>query len=391
MSNRLCRHDDVFCTILPPHMLKHMASSGDKDVCDRAYRSLEVTAAARGQRAILGPMAAALTVSAGEKRRTIYDAQRKQSLPGKLVRGEDGKPSKDVTVNEAFDGAGATYDFYNAVCARNSVDGRGMRLDSTVHYGVNFLNAFWNGTQMVYGDGDGKIFNRFTGSVDIIGHELTHGVVQFSAALEYQDQSGALNESFADVFGSLVKQYLRKQTADKADWLIGEGLLATGIRGVALRSLKAPGTAYNDPLLGKDPQPATMANFVNTEDDNGGVHINSGIPNKAFYQLATILGGFAWEKAGRIWYDALTRKLSRDATFQQCAQATFVAAGELFGAGKAEQIATQQAWQAVGIAITTAAVAMGPKIPVKRVAAKSAPAPALAKPSARKPAPKRAR
>src|SRR5205085_5121307 len=151
------------------------------------------------------------------------------------------------------------------------------------------------------------------------GHELTHGVVQFTAGLEYQDQSGALNESFADIFGSLVKQFQRKQTADKADWLIGEGLLAKGIRGVALRSLKAPGSAYNDPLLGKDPQPATMASFVQTDDDNGGVHINSGIPNRAFHQLATILGGFAWEKAGRIWYSALTRKLTKDATFQQCA------------------------------------------------------------------------
>ena len=369
---------DVFCTILPPHMLKHMATVGDKRICDLAHRAIDAAAAARGQRAILGPMAALLSVSPGEKRRTVYDAKHAQQLPGKLVRGEADKKVKDVSVNEAFDGAGATYDFYREVYGRNSVDGNGMRLDSTVHYGRDFDNAFWNGMQMVYGDGDGRIFNRFTQCIDVIGHELTHGVVQFSAGLIYQDESGALNEHFADVFGSLVKQYQKKQTADKADWLIGEGLLARGIKGFALRSLKSPGTAYNDPMLGRDPQPAHMKNFLRTDDDNGGVHINSGIPNKAFQTLATILGGFAWERAGKIWYEALTRRLTSSATFQQCADATFEAAGALFGAGKAEQLAVRQAWQTVGMDVVKGQVVVaGPKLPVKAAAvAAAAPAPA---------------
>lgn len=361
---------DVFCTILPPHMLKHMATVGDKETCDRAYRSMEAAAAARGQRGTIGPMAALLAVSPGEKRRTIFDAKNTQQLPGKLVRGEGDKKGKDVAVNEAFDGAGATYDFFKEVYGRNSVDGNGMRLDSTVHYGRDFDNAFWNGMQMVYGDGDGRIFNRFTQCVDIIGHELTHGVVQFSGGLIYQDESGALNEHFADVFGSLVKQFQKKQTADKADWLIGQGLLAPGIKGVALRSLKNPGTAYNDPMLGRDPQPAHMKNFLRTDDDNGGVHINSGIPNKAFQTLATILGGFAWERAGKIWYEALTRRMTSSATFQQCADATFEAAGALFGAGNAEQLAVRQAWQAVGMDVIKGQVVVaGPKLTVKAAAA----------------------
>jgi len=372
---------DVFCTILPPHMLKHMATAGDKETCDRAHRSLEAAAAARGQRAILGPMAALLAVSPGEKRRTVYDAKNGQVLPGKLVRGEDDKKTKDVSVNEAFDGAGATYDFYRTVYGRNSVDGNGMRLDSTVHYGRNFDNAFWNGMQMVYGDGDGRIFNRFTQSLDVIGHELTHGVVQFSAGLVYQDESGALNEHFADVFGSLVKQFSKQQTADKADWLIGEGLLAKGIKGIALRSLKSPGTAYNDPLLGRDPQPAHMKNFLRTDDDNGGVHINSGIPNKAFATLATILGGFAWERAGKIWYETLTRRLTANATFQQCADATYESAGALFGAASAEQLAVRQAWQTVGVELTKGLVVVdGPKLPVKSAPSPAAPAPPLLRP-----------
>ena len=147
----------------------------------------------------------------------------------------------------------------------------------------DYDNAFWDGTQMVFGDGDGVIFLPFTRSVDVIGHELAHGVTQYTSGLNYQDQSGALNESVSDVFGVLVKQRLLGQTADQADWLVGAELLAPGVNGVALRSMAAPGTAYDDPRLGKDPQPGHMRDYVDTTDDNGGVHINSGIPNKAFH------------------------------------------------------------------------------------------------------------
>lgn len=196
-----------------------------------------------------------------------------------------------------------------------------------MHYGQDYDNAFWNGHQMVFGDGDGEIFGDFTACVDVIGHELTHGVTQFTAGLQYQDQPGALNESVSDVFGSLVKQHSLGQDAAHADWLIGAGLLAPGIQGVALRSMKAPGTAYDDPRLGKDPQPAHMRDYVDTTDDNGGVHINSGIPNHAFYLLATALGGQAWDRAGRIWYDALTGgRLAADADFTAFARATVAAA-----------------------------------------------------------------
>src|SRR5262249_20304804 len=163
-----------------------------------------------------------------------------------------------------------TYDLYFDVYGRNSIDGQGTRLDSSVHYGQAYDNAFWDGTQMVYGDGDGKLFERFTRAVDVIGHELTHGVTAHEANLDYQNQPGALNESFSDVFGSLVKQGSLAQTAGEADWLIGEGLFTAKVKGVALRSLKAPGTAYDDPVLGKDPQPATMKGYVQTTDDDGG-------------------------------------------------------------------------------------------------------------------------
>src|ERR1044072_7997858 len=230
----------------------------------------------RGQREVLTTFAALGMTPTGTMRRTIYDAKQGMTLPGKLVRSEGGKKSKDTAVNEAYDGSGKTYKFYLNIFQRNSIDDRGMRLDSTVHFRRGFNNAFWNGQQMVYGDGDGQIFNRFTKSLDVIGHELTHGVTQYEAGLVYQDQPGALNEHFSDVFGSLVRQFAKKQKAKQADWLIGKGICAPGIQGVALRSMKAPGTAYNDPLIGKDPQPAHMSHFVQTTADFGGVHINSG-------------------------------------------------------------------------------------------------------------------
>ena len=257
--------------------------------------------------------------------------------------------SKDIAVNEAYDGSGATYDFFFRVFGRSSIDGRGFRLDSTVHYGRNYDNAFWNGQQMVYGDGDGEVFRRFTVALDVIGHELVHGLTQYEANLDYRGQSGALNESFSDVFGSLVKQYKRKQTVGEADWLIGEGLFMPGIKARGIRSLKEPGTAYDDPLLGKDPQPGHMRDYVHTMEDNGGVHINSGIPNRAFYQLAVRLRGFAWEKAGRIWYRALCEKLRTNSTFADAMNLTVRAAGEIFGANSREQKTTREAWSEVGL------------------------------------------
>ena len=233
---------------------------------------------------------------------------------------------------------------------RNSIDDAGMALDATVHFGQNYNNAFWNSTQMVFGDGDGQLFNRFTVALDVIGHELAHGVTEDEAKLMYFNQSGALNESLSDVFGSLIKQYALKQTAEDADWLIGKGLFTKKIKGVALRSMKAPGTAFDDKLLGKDPQPGHMDDFVQTYEDNGGVHINSGIPNHAFYQVATRIGGFAWERAGRIWYDALRdARLRPNSGFLRFARITYDIAGRLYGANKDEHKAVKEGWKAVGI------------------------------------------
>ncbi|WP_243697646.1 M4 family metallopeptidase [Geodermatophilus obscurus] len=264
-------------------------------------------------------------------------------------------------MNQAFDGLGSTRQFYQDVLQRNSIDDRGMRLDAYVHRGVRYNNAFWNGQVMVFGDGDGVVFTDFTASLDVIAHELTHGVTEHTAGLDYHNQSGALNESMSDVMGVLVKQWSLRQTADQADWLIGADIFTPGIGADALRSLKAPGQAYDNDLLGKDPQPAHMRDYVELPDteegDNGGVHINSGIPNKAFYVTALEIGGYAWEVAGRIWYESL-RASTATTEFQEFADTTFVKAGELYGIDSAEQKAVQTGWDGVGITVTSEPTAM---------------------------------
>ena len=332
------------CFIVPPHIHKHLARSGDAKTRDRALRSLALSERVRGQREVLSENRPA--VPAGAKRRTIYDAGHSDELPGRLVRGEGAKATRDADVNDAYENLGITFDFYAKVFGRSSLDGRGLRLDASVHFAERYDNAFWNGRQMVFGDGDGRIFHRFTPALEVVAHELTHGVVQFTAALVYRDEAGALNESMADVFGVLAKQWALKQPARAASWRVGEGILVAQ-PDQSLRSLKAPGTAYDDPVLGKDPQPAHVRDYVRTANDAGGVHVNSGIPNHAFYLAAMGFGGRAWEKAGQIWYRALTRGLDPRATFGDAARETILAASALFGR-EAERV-VEHAWTEVGV------------------------------------------
>lgn len=278
--------------------------------------------------------------------RTISDAANTQTLPGAVVRTEDDAPVDDAAVNQTFDGLGATFELLLAAFGRNSLDDAGAPLEATVHYGVDYDNAFWDGQRMVFGDGDGEVFTGFTRSTTVIGHELAHGVVQLTANLEYQGQPGALNESIADVFGALTEQYLLGQTASEATWLIGAEIFTDAVQGRALRSMIAPGTAYDDDELGKDPQPDDMSGFVRTTEDNGGVHLNSGIPNRAFALFAIDLGGKAWETAGTVWYRALTGGLSSTATFTEFADATVAAAA---AEGEATAAAARRAWTTVGV------------------------------------------
>lgn len=352
----MCRQhpNPIFCAI-PPYIFEEIRKNGNDRQKEKVNRIITHSAQVRGKRQSLAELASKPSASIGNKQRTIYNCQNSDDLPGTLVRNEGDPPSGDQAADEAYDGAGATYDLYDEIFARNSIDNNGLQLISSVHYLQGYDNAFWDGEQMVYGDGDEdlpvaqRLFNRFTSAIDVIGHELTHGVTQYEASLAYFGQSGALNESFSDVFGSLVKQRLLNHSATEADWLIGSELLTNNVSGLGIRSMKSPGTAYDDPILGKDPQPDHMNDYVTTTRDNGGVHINSGIPNKAFYLTALELGGYSWEKAGRIWYNALCEKLTASSDFKQAAELTYQSASELYGGQSDEAKAVSNAWQSVGL------------------------------------------
>lgn len=353
----MCTNYNPIECILPPHMVENIIEKGQEKQVERAMQTLNVSGEIRGLRQSLSEIARKAATSAGNKDRVVYDAQNGSTLPGTLVRSEGDPDTGDNAVDEAYNGAGATYDLYHDIFERNSIDDRGMQLVSVVHFRQGYDNAFWNGRQMVYGDGDEdlpeseRLFNRFTIAIDIIGHELTHGVNQYEANLVYRNQPGALNESFADVFGALVKQRVNNHTAAEADWLIGQGLFTNNINATALRSMKDPGSAYDDPLIGKDPQPGHMRDYVETDRDNGGVHINSGIPNKAFYYVAMELGGHAWEKAGKIWYITLKDKLTPTSDFETAAKMTVKVAQELYGRRSSEKEAVERGWKKVGIDI----------------------------------------
>ncbi len=350
----------MYCSIIPPYLLRRLSRVEEPRM--EAARQSAKEALGHLRRVQAGRLTSAAGVSPVAQRapattgavapaqRSIFDAAGAETLPGALVRQEGAPATGDLSVDEAYTGLGHTHRLYGDVYGRNSIDDAALALNATVHFGRLYDNAFWDGSQMVFGDGDGEVFQRFTKSLSVIGHELAHGVTQFTAALAYRNQAGALNESMSDVFGALVEQYSSGQSAAQASWLIGQGLFTDQVQGAALRSMSAPGTAYDDDVLGKDPQPDSMDTYVRTSADNGGVHINSGIPNRAFYLVATAVGGHAWEAPGRIWYHTLTGgSLPETATFSVFARATAASAIALYGADSTEHDAVKNAWDTVKV------------------------------------------
>ncbi|KZL63190.1 peptidase m4 thermolysin, partial [Colletotrichum incanum] len=351
-------------SIIPDVLLRHIAESPDVDEDTRANarRDLEhlqglqqkIQQSQQGQQdqAPLAAAAAKDPKKSDGTYRAVYDAKNsdnEQDLPGDVVRVEGQKAVDDKAVNDAFDNVGKVLEVYKEKFGWLSIDNRNMNVVSSVHFGKKYENAFWDPErmQMVFGDG-GEFLNNFTGTIDVIGHELTHAVTEHTSPLDYQGMSGALNEHVSDVFGIIVKQIVENEKADEADWLIGEGCIMPGVKGVALRSMKSPGTAYNDPRFGKDPQPAHFKDYVPTFEDNGGVHIYSGIPNRAFYLVAQAFGGFSYEKAGPIWWKAITSgRIPPRCTFVQFADVTTETAEEMYGdeAGKV----VRDAWNKVGV------------------------------------------
>lgn len=338
---------------LPPHILDQLAQHADPAIRRLATEAIRDSAAFRATRDVMAtmPAMAAIPSPTREKHRLVYtmnNSPNRFRLPGRLRRSEGGDQVRDEAVNEAYDFSGYTYDFYQQVFGRNSIDGRGMSLISSVHFGRSYNNAFWNGEQMVYGDGDGTIFVRFSRALDVVGHELTHGVVQHTSNLVYQDEPGALNEHFADVMGALIEHWHNGWTVDQADWYMGGEIMAPSLGVKGLRTFTGEKAYVDHPILGTDPQPKHMRDKYTGEDDNGGVHYNSGIPNYAFYLVAMALGGRSWEKAGQIWYQTLLR-LNSFSEFQETAAMTYEVATRLYS--QTEANAVRGAWQEVGITV----------------------------------------
>jgi Zn-dependent metalloprotease len=322
------------CHFIPSYLLDRLAETPDETWAERGRRTKLIDERVRSQ-------ATAAPQAVGDADWQIHDAQNGAELPGVLVRTAGEAEVADLTVNEAATGIIESLALF-ADLGRDSFDDQGATVVATVHYEQDYDNAFWDGTQLVFGDGDGEVFERFTKPIDVIGHELTHAITQHTADLTYQGQSGALNESVSDVFGACIKQRYLGQDAASADWLVAEGIFLPGINGRALRSMSEPGTAYDDPVIGKDPQVGSMADYVETTDDDGGVHINSGIPNRAFVIAARAIGGESWSGAGRIWFAALTSGLDKDSDFATFARATIAAAGE-------HAATVEDAWTQVGV------------------------------------------
>ncbi len=342
---------DCRCFIIPPEVLerfakdKKLSDSERKSFADAArfekeWRKVRTAQAelSRSARSLLPSGITAVAPPAV----TVSNCNHGTTLPGTPIANP--ATSSDLTAKRAAVETRAVVDFYQKLFGRNSVDNAGKTLQSSIHYSVKYNNAFWNGTQMTYGDGDGNIFIDFTRASDVIGHELTHGVTQFTAALAYANEAGGLNESISDVFGSMFRQWRGNLDVNQADWLIGKEIMGPGAiaRGfTCLRDLSNPAATH---CLA--PQPTKFSQYKAGMDP----HSSSGIPNFAFYKAAKAIGGYSWEKAGKIWYAALTASPAQpNMKMKAFATRTRNFAGTLFPGQPAVKAAVNAAWTAVGI------------------------------------------
>lgn len=329
-----------------------MADDTDDDE-DRRHLGKHIahTSMLRGQRALLHQHRPDSNPGRQPLHRQVFDANRSTLLPGRLVRDEGGSPARDKVANQAYDNVGIALQFYKTVLGRASVDGKGERIQVSVHYDDRFPNAMWTGRQVIVGDGDGLHFKGFAHSLGIIAHEFSHGVMQFMVPgglgvvqvtgkpPALKGEAGALNESFCDVFASMVKQWHAGQDVAQADWLVGEDILTPG-NGRAIRSLKDPGN--NELTCKGDDQVSDYRRYKATSD----AHTGSGIGNHAFYVAANVLGGNSWEKLARVWFNGFDRLRPR-ATFLDAALATIDVAAALHGKRSAAHQAVKEGWKRV--------------------------------------------
>jgi Zn-dependent metalloprotease len=326
-------------TSLPANIRQHLSNTIAIDVEMRRLRQQAARLTTVAGQVMTG--AAAQAVS-GPPAVSVYDCHHTTKLPGRLIPHPGDSP--DATIKNVYNETTAVAQFYKQAFNRDSIDNANMALLSSIHYGVSYNNAFWNGSRMTYGDGDGSLFIDFSKGNDVIGHELTHGVTQHSLQLEYTDDAGGLNESISDCFGSMFRQWQANQTADEADWLIGKDIIgpAAQARGLTcLRDMANPAAAH---CLA--PQPTKYLDITPGMDP----HYSSGPPNLAFYTACKTASGKSWEGVGKVWYQTLTGSGAvPKMTMKDFANHTRAAAAQLFPGNTALQNAVDQGWKHVGL------------------------------------------
>jgi Zn-dependent metalloprotease len=341
------------CFAVPKRLLRHLADQSGDEHRELLHAQIAHSSNLRAQRAAHSVAPPAGKAGKQLLHRQVFDAQGQVFLPGKLLRDEDDPPVRDKEADHAYENVGIALRFFKDVLGRDSVDGHGMRVDASVHYGMQFVNAMWTGQQLAVGDGDGRQVKGLAHSLGIIAHEFSHGVTQYlvkgglgvvqtpGQPPALKGEAGALNESFSDVFASMVKQWHAGEDVQQADWLVGEDILAPR-SGKAIRSLKDPGNrklTYAD-----DDQIKDYRRFKPTDE----AHKASGIANHAFYLAATGLGGNSWEKLGAVWLKGYDRLRTR-ATFLAAAHATVDVAAALHGKGSSPHEAVKAAWKKVNV------------------------------------------
>jgi Zn-dependent metalloprotease len=339
------------CFIVPRDVLTRL--SHDSDLSAELRKRLFDTAQVSHELRLLRIQAAKLTSVAmahatefadlaSSPAVTVYDCKHTQHLPGVPVPNPGN--SSDTTAKRAFDETTNVAKFYKEVFNRNSIDNHGMTMMSTIHYGNKYDNAMWNGTQMVYGDGDNSLFVDFTSGNDVIGHELTHGVTQYSLQLDYEDDAGGLNESVSDCFGSMFRQWEAKQDVKTADWLIGHDIMGPTAKAkgfTCLRDMAAPDAKH---CLA--PQPTQYSQITPGMDP----HYSSGPPNLAFCTACKTLGGTSWEYIGQVWYRSLTGfGPTPTMRMKDFANRTRQVAQSMYSSNAAVGAAVDKGWKQVGL------------------------------------------
>ncbi|QSQ22339.1 M4 family metallopeptidase [Pyxidicoccus parkwayensis] len=282
--------------------------------------------------------------------RRLHNLNHGTSLPGPVARTEGQAPVADAVVNTNYDHLGTVYNCYSTLFGRDSINGTGAMLISSVHYSNNYVNAFWDGTQMVYGDGDGVNASNLANSLDVTAHELTHAVTENESDLIYSGESGGLNESLSDIFGAVCEWYADgRGPISPRYWIVGDDVWTPSIPNDGLRYM-------DDPV--KD---GASLDYYPNYGSGVDVHYSSGISNLAFYMLSQggthprgrttqVVAGIGIEKAARIFYKANTDLLLPSSGFESAKIATEQAATQL-GYDAATVASVSNAWKAVGVGV----------------------------------------